>query len=50
MVKIKVEITSAGGAKVATIDPAKGTSDLHPEFTLNYLVYDRASFSDTFEL
>jgi hypothetical protein len=47
VVKIKIEIT-AGDQKIATIDPARGESD-SPEFVLNYLVFDRAAFSDTFQ-
>jgi len=46
--KLKMEIISANNEKVTTIDPQNPVSDT-PEFVLNYLVFDRAAFSDTFQ-
>jgi hypothetical protein len=48
VVKIKIEIVTPDNVKVATIDPATGKSD-SPQFVLNFMVFDRTSFSDTFE-
>jgi hypothetical protein len=48
IVKLKIEIVTPDNVKVATIDP-NGTTPDSPQFVLNLLVFDRDSFSDTFE-
>jgi hypothetical protein len=48
IVKLKIEVVTPDNVKVATIDPNAKTSD-SPQFVLNLLVFDRDSFSDTFE-
>jgi hypothetical protein len=48
IVRLKIEVVTPDNVKVATIDPNTNTSD-SPQFVLNLLVFDRNSFSDTFE-
>jgi len=48
IVRLKIEVVTPGNVTVATIDPNTKTSD-SPQFVLNLLVFDRDSFSDTFE-
>jgi radical SAM superfamily enzyme YgiQ (UPF0313 family) len=48
VVRLKIEIVTPDNVKVATIDPATKTSD-SPQFVLNLMVFDRDSFSNTFE-
>jgi hypothetical protein len=48
VLRLKIEIVTPDNVKVATIDPAAKTSD-SPQFVLNFLVFDRDSFSNTFE-
>jgi hypothetical protein len=48
VLRLKIEIVTPDSVKVATIDPAAKTSD-SPQFVLNFLVFDRDSFSNTFE-
>jgi hypothetical protein len=48
--KIKLEIISPKKQKLATIDPSQGnTSFSSNEIVVNYIVFDRDSFADTFE-
>jgi hypothetical protein len=48
IVRLKIEVVTPDNVKVATVDPTTKTSD-SPQFVLNLLVFDRGSFSDTFE-
>jgi hypothetical protein len=48
IVRIKIEVVTPDNVKVATVDPNTKTSD-SAQFILNLLVFDRNSFSDTFE-
>ena len=48
IVRLKIEVATPDNVKIATIDPNAKTSD-PPLFVLNLLVFDRDSFSDTFE-
>ena len=50
--QIKVEIVSPTNQKLATIDPSrpKGQeASTSSQFVINYIIFDRNSFSDTFE-
>ena len=48
IVRLKIEVMTPDNVKAATIDPNATTPD-SPQFVLNLLVFDRDSFSDTFE-
>ncbi len=48
--RIKLEIFSSANQKLATINPSQGnTSSASNEVVVNYIIFDRNSFSDTFE-
>jgi hypothetical protein len=52
--QIKVEIVSPANEKLATVDPSKpleapAASSSSSQFVINYIIFDRNSFSDTFE-
>ncbi len=50
--QIRVEILSSQGEKLATVDPTKpsaASNDTSIPFVINYIIFDRDSFADTFE-